>query len=167
MPVSSEVINLFIKSQNVLLMFFVCKLEGLYLIIFYFNGLLMPIFHFVCKLLSKMRKQHIAAVSEVCSLWLLTWKYYLIHPLFIDVNIVFLWVFWPILRLPRCGETTHFILLSVILSVEKGFYNISGLFVIFQRPAHFPDTCPRFFIDGHNTQFNCIKGKWHHRRHLY
>ena len=36
-----ELINLFIKLQNFLLMFFICKLKGLYLIIFFFNGLLM------------------------------------------------------------------------------------------------------------------------------
>ena len=36
-----EVINLFIKFHNFLLMFFICKLKGLYLIIFLFNGLLM------------------------------------------------------------------------------------------------------------------------------
>ena len=33
-----EFINLFIKPQNFLLMFFICKLKGLYLIIFFFNG---------------------------------------------------------------------------------------------------------------------------------
>ena len=41
-PVCYEVINLFIKLQNIWLMFFICKLKGLYLIIFFFNGLLMP-----------------------------------------------------------------------------------------------------------------------------
>ena len=40
-PVFYEVINLFIKPQNVLLMLFLCILERLYLIIFFFNGLLM------------------------------------------------------------------------------------------------------------------------------
>ena len=116
--------------------------------------------YFVCKPLPKIRKQHITAVSfEIFCLWLLIWKYYLIPTLCIDVNIVFLWVFWPIYRLPRCRETTHLILLGIIFSATKEFYNISSLFVIFQRPVHFPSTRSRFFIDGHNTKFNCIKGK--------
>ena len=34
-PVFYEIINLFIELQNFLLMFFICKLKGLYLIIFF------------------------------------------------------------------------------------------------------------------------------------
>ena len=61
-----EVINVFIKPQNFLLM-------GLYLVVFFFNGLLMVFFRFVCKMLPNMRKQHIAAESpEIFCLWLLT-----------------------------------------------------------------------------------------------
>ena len=37
-PVCYEVINLFIKPQNFLLMFFISLLKVLYLIIFFFNG---------------------------------------------------------------------------------------------------------------------------------
>ena len=37
-PVFYEVINLFIKLQNFLLMFFICKFKGLYLMIFFFDG---------------------------------------------------------------------------------------------------------------------------------
>ena len=62
-PVCYEVINLFIKPQKFLLMSLLSKLEGFYLIIFFFDGLLIFFLHFVCKLLSNMRKQHIAAVS--------------------------------------------------------------------------------------------------------
>ena len=40
-PVFYEVINLFIKPQNFLLMFFICKFKGLYLIVFFFDDLLM------------------------------------------------------------------------------------------------------------------------------
>ena len=40
-PVFYEVINLFIKPENFLLMFSIYKLKGLYLIIFSFDGLLM------------------------------------------------------------------------------------------------------------------------------
>ena len=39
-----EIINLFIELQNFLLMLFICKLKGLYLIIFFFDGFLMPFF---------------------------------------------------------------------------------------------------------------------------
>ena len=41
MPAFYEVINLFIKLQNVLLMFFICKLKGFYLIVTVCDGLLM------------------------------------------------------------------------------------------------------------------------------
>ena len=37
-PFCYEVINLIIKPQNFMLMFFLCKLKGLYLIIFLFSG---------------------------------------------------------------------------------------------------------------------------------
>ena len=47
-PVFYEVINLFIKLQNFQLMFIICKLEGLYLIILFFNDLLMFFLYFVC-----------------------------------------------------------------------------------------------------------------------
>ena len=72
-PVFNEVINLFYKLQNFMLMLRISKLKGLYLIIFFFNGLLMFFLYFVCKLLPKMRKQHITSVSsEVFCIWLLT-----------------------------------------------------------------------------------------------
>ena len=72
-PVFYEVINLFIKLQNFLLMPVICKFRGLHLIIFFFDGLLMFFLCFVSKPLPNMRKQHITAVSsEVFCLWLLT-----------------------------------------------------------------------------------------------
>ena len=40
-PVCYKVINLSIKSQNFLFMFFICKLKGFYLIVTVFDGLLM------------------------------------------------------------------------------------------------------------------------------
>ena len=130
---------------------------------FFFNGLLMVLLHFLCKLLPNMRKQHIAAVSpEVFCLWLLTWKYYLIHPLLIDVNIVFLRMFWPIHRFCFKNEPCQLPLMSVICLTTKVSYNISGLggLIVYKCPAHFPSACPRFFIDGRNTQIRCIKSKW-------
>ena len=72
-PVFYEAINLFIKLQNLLLMFFICKFKGLYLIIFLFDGLLMFFLCFVCKPLPNVRKQYITAVSsEFFCLWLLS-----------------------------------------------------------------------------------------------
>ena len=128
----------------------------------------MVFLHFLCKLLPKMGKQQIATVpSEIFNLWLLTWKQQLVHLFLIIVNIVFLPVLWPIHRFPRFSETTHLMFLDVIFSATKGLYNIRGLFVIFKCPADLLGMCPRFFIDDHNTQFNCIKGKWYHGRHTY
>ena len=72
-PVCYEVINLFIKPQNFLLMFFIFKLKGFYLIVTASDGLLTVFIHFVCKLLSNMRKKGIAAVlPKVFCFWLLT-----------------------------------------------------------------------------------------------
>ena len=138
--------------------------------ILFFNDLLMVLIHFVCKLLSNMRKQHIAVVSpEVLCLWLLTWKYYLIHPFLTDVIVIFSWVFKPIHEVRFRNELVQLILMRVIFSTTKVFYNISGLggLAIFKYPADLPGTCPRFLIDGHNAQIHCIKGKWHDRRRLY
>ena len=61
-PVCYQVKNLFIKPQIFLLMLFIYKLKGLYLIVTACDGLLMVFLHFVWKLLPNMRKQHIAAV---------------------------------------------------------------------------------------------------------
>ena len=148
-PVSYKVINLFIKSQNFLLMFFICKLKGLYLIIFFFYGLLMFFLYFVCKPLPNMGKQHITAVSsEIFCLWLLTLKYYLIHPLLIDLNMVFLRIFWSIYGCNRSGYTAHLIPLGVYFLTAMIFDNVCIFFVTFKCLTHFPDTCPGFFIDG-------------------
>ena len=46
MPVCYEVINLFIEPQNLLLMFLICKLKGLYLIFTTCDGLLMVFLYF-------------------------------------------------------------------------------------------------------------------------
>ena len=50
-PVCYEVINLFIKPQNLLLMLLISKLMGLYLIVTVCYGLLMFFLYFFCKLL--------------------------------------------------------------------------------------------------------------------
>ena len=56
--------------------------------------------------------------------------------------------------------------MGVVFFATKGLYNISGLFVIFKCSAHvFFGTCPGLFINSHNAQFYCIKGKWYNRRH--
>ena len=117
-----------------------------------------------------MWEQHIAAVSsEVPCLWLLTWKDYLTYPLAINVIVIFSRVLRSIHEVRSRNELAQLILMSVIFSTTKVLYNISGLggLAIFKYPPHFPGTCPRFFINGHNAQLYCIKGKWHHRRYLY
>ena len=63
-PVFYEVIILFIKLQNFLLMLLISRLKGLYLIIFFFDGLLMFFLYFVCKPLPNLWEYHIAAVSS-------------------------------------------------------------------------------------------------------
>ena len=45
-PVFYEAINIFMKPQNFLLMFFICKLKGLYLIVTACDGLLMFFLYF-------------------------------------------------------------------------------------------------------------------------
>ena len=74
----------------------------------------------------------------------------------------------PIHELCFRNELFQLPLMSVVFSATKVLYNISGLggLAIFKCPAHFPSTCPRLFIDGHNVPFYCIKGKCHDRRHL-
>ena len=110
-----------------------------------------------------MRKQHIAAVfSEVFCLCLLTWKYYLIHPFLTDVNIIFLQILWPIDWCARSMYTAHLILLSEIFWAAVDHYDVCSFWcfcIMSQSPTHFPGTCPRLFIDGHNTQIHCIKKK--------
>ena len=109
-----------IKPQGFLLMFFICKLKDFYLIVMTCDGLLMFFLYFVCKLLLKMRKQHITAVSsEIFCLWLLTWKYCLINPLFIDVNIVFLRINRPVQGFRFRNEPCQLSLMSVIFSTAK------------------------------------------------
>ena len=65
-PVFYEVINLFIKPQNFLLM-------GLYLIVTVCDGLLILFLRFLCELLPNPWKQHVKTMlSEVLCLWFLT-----------------------------------------------------------------------------------------------
>ena len=76
-PFCYEIINLFIESQNFLLMgltfFFICKLKGLYLIVTVCDGLLMFFLHFACKLLSNLWEHHITTMlPKVFYCWLLT-----------------------------------------------------------------------------------------------
>ena len=75
-----------------------------------------------------MRKQHIAGMSsEVFCLWLLTWKYFLIHPFLIDVIVIFSGVLRPIHEVRFRNELDQLILMSVIFSTTKVLYNISSL----------------------------------------
>ena len=150
-PVCYEVISPFVKPQNFLLMFFICKLKGFYLIFTTCNGLLMVFLHFDCKLLLNMRKQHIAAVSsEVFCLWLLTWKYYLIHPLFMDVIVVFSRVLGSIDWGACSRHLDQLPLMIEIFRVDMSFFDMSGPggLPIFKCPAQFSGPYPGFFIDG-------------------
>ena len=135
---------------------------GLYLVVFFFNGLLMVFHHFTCKLLPNMRRKHIAAMSsEVFCPFLLTWSYYLIHPLFIDVIVIFSRVLNPI-DLGACTRhLDHLPFMSVCFQADMS--SLGGP-AVFKCPTHFPSTCPRLSIDGHNVQFYCIKVKFHHAR---
>ena len=131
------------------------------------NGSLMVFLHFVCKLLSNLWEHHITTMlSEVFYLRLLTSKKQFVHTLLIVVTVNFCWVLGSIHEVPHRGELVQLLLMPVIFSATKGLYNISGLFVIFKYLTHFSGTRPKFFIDGHNTQFYCIKDKWHDRRHF-
>ena len=133
------------------------------------DGLLMFFLHFVSKLLSNLWEHHITTMlSEVFCFWLLTWKYQLVHPFLTDVNIAFLWILWLIHRFRFWNKPYQLTLLSVIFLAIKVLYNISRLcgLAIFQCSADFLGTCPKPFINSHHAQFNCIKGKWHDRRHL-
>ena len=104
--------------------FFICKLKGLYLIIFFFDGLLMVFLDFVCELLPNLWEYHITAVSsEVCCLWLLTWKYYLIHALIIDVIVIFSRILGQIHEVIRRGGLVQLPLMSVIFITQKGYRN--------------------------------------------
>ena len=142
-----EVINLFIKPQNFLLM-------SLYLIVTVCDGLLMFFLYFVSKPLPNMRKQHIATMLSKCFCsWLLTSKIQFVHTLLIDVNIVFLRILWPIDWCVCNWHTTHLIPLGIIFRADMSFYDISDLggLALSQRPTGLLGTCPGFFIDDHKA----------------
>ena len=163
-PVCYKVNNLFIEPQNLLLMGFICKLNDLDLIVTPFDGLLMIFLHFVCKLLSNpWEHQSATMLSEVFCLRLLISINQFVHAFLIDVIVTFSRVPGPIHVVRLRNE-----FMSIIFSATKVLYNISCIsgLSIFQCPAHFPRTCLRLFIDGHNAQFHCIKAKLHDRRHL-
>ena len=77
-----------------------------------------------------------------------------VHTFLIDVIVIFSWVLGPILEVRFRNELCQLPLMSAIFSTAKASYNISGLggLAIFKCLTHFPGTCPRFFIDGHNVQ---------------
>ena len=77
-----------------------------------------------------------------------------IHTFLIDAIVNFSRVLGPIHGFRFRNEPCQLPLMSVIFSTAKVSYNISGLggLAIFKCLTHFPGTCPRFFIDGHNVQ---------------
>ena len=108
-------------------------------------------------------------LSEFFCVRLLNSKSQFVDTFLIDVNIIFLRIFWPIYRLRFRNKPCQLPLMGVIFSATKFFYNFSGLggLAILKCLTHFHDTCPRLFTDGHNARFYCIKDKGHDRRHLY
>ena len=78
--------GLYFLSHLGVLETYILVLNSLYLILKICNDLLMIFLCLVCKFLSTMRKQNIAAVpSVVFCFWLVTGKQQLIHPFPIDV----------------------------------------------------------------------------------
>ena len=93
-PVCYDVINLFIEPQNFLLIFLIYILKGWYLIVFFFDGLLIFFFHFVCKLLPNMGKHHVTTMlPKFFCLRLLTSKNQFVHAIFTDIVLIRLTVF--------------------------------------------------------------------------
>ena len=135
-------------------------LYGLSRFVMAWDDLLMIFLHFVCKLLSNPREHRIAAMlSEVFGLRLLSSKNQFVHPFLTDVIITFSRAPGPIHEVRFRNKLCQLPLEGVTFSITKVLYNISCLsgLVISQCPAHFPGTCPRLFIDGHNAQLHCIK----------
>ena len=138
-PVCHEIGNLFIKAQNFLAFFFICKLKGLYLIVTACDGLSCPC-SYSC---------HIAKMlSEIFCLMLLTSKNQFVHPFLIDTVAIFSRVHGPIHEVCFKNMLCQLPLLSEIFSATKVLYSISsfGSFAIFQCPADLLGTCSRFFI---------------------
>ena len=102
---------------------------GLYLIIFFFDDLLMFFLYFICKPLPNMRKQHIKIVpSEVFCLWLLAWKQQLVHPFLISVIVIFSRVLGSIHGVSCRWKLVQLPLMNLIFSATKGLYNIILLY---------------------------------------
>ena len=129
-PVCYKVINIFTESQNFLLIglvfFFICKLKGL--------GRACKILNFhrmwlITKLLSSMRKQHIARMlSECFCLWRLAWKQQLIHPFLNGVIVIFCQVLGPIHGVRFEKELRQLPLMSVISLLQR-YFTISAALV--------------------------------------
>ena len=99
-PVCCEIINLFIQPQNLQLMFLICKLKGLYLIVFFFDGLLMVFLHLVCKLLPNMGKHHVTTMlPKFFCLKVLASENQFVHACFTDIVLVSLTVSVPFFSL--------------------------------------------------------------------
>ena len=104
--------------------------------------------HFVHKLLWNLWKHLIAAVSsEVFCVRLLTWKYQLVYPFLIDVNILFLTILWPTDWFRFWNKPYQLPLMSETFLPTKVLYNISRLsgLAIFQCAADLLGTCPYSF----------------------
>ena len=87
--------------------------------------------------------------------WLLTRKQHLIHSFFIEVIIVFLWIYWPIYGLGRCDPPFQLIFMLFIFDAHILLEDIFWfcIFAVPQCLANFLSTCPVLAINCHN--FNC------------
>ena len=73
---------------------------------------------------------------------------------------------WPIHRPRFRNEPCQLPPMTITFSATTVLCNISGFggLATFKCPTDLPGTSPRFIIDSHNTQFQCIKCKWNDRR---
>ena len=99
-----------------------------------------------CRICGNIRLQQCLLKFFASGCWLENTSSY--TPFFVDVNIVFLRIFWPIHWFCFWNEPYQLTLLGVIFLATKVLYNISGIngIAIFQCPEHFPGADPRYFI---------------------
>ena len=74
-------------------------------------------------------------LSEVFCYRLLTSKNQFVHTFLIDVNIIFLWILWPIDWCNRSGHIAHLILLGIIFRPDMSFYDMS-CFLLYSSALH-------------------------------
>ena len=91
------------------------------------------------------------------------------HSFVIDVVTIHSRVLRPVCRCTCDNYATYLILLSAVSLATMALYSICSLsgFTIFKCLADLFSTFPRFFIDNHGLQHNCVKGRWSNRRNPF